>query len=478
MAALKSLKTTMDDRPEGVRVRYPDRTAYVQALDYRDRIFGDHNRTSISANRLFKKIYQERATTRRNARQELIPSRLEIKERQRWVQLTPYLLSHGRRQIQCRRGAACRPTRRVPEYGPMTVREMLRVGFGPFQSEGALKTEVLRRLRLLLRMSYMKDAYRERMRVFWEKARFKLDGAGQQLDFHEQYGDISEGRFQVLLRDIDGATGADYKDPTAADLEAFRLDEPDEGFDADDIPPEPDRRVLVEDLEDQKSEDPEEDDEGMDDVIAAPITYGPDGTYRTTKPQVLRQNNVVVTRLPTSEEKALGRQSSGMLGRVSKDGKFTNERARRPRLASDPDYVHFKGKWVLSPLNYPRNTPDNAPWGFMDPELRGTVESVKQLKDRPAFVSLLGENFPKGVHVSLWDKALAVLEGGGCDPDDMRLYTPWGGVLTPLDTDEDVEVPGDADDAARKVVRWDEERKEQARPQRLTRSGRTFGLDD
>ena len=440
-----------------------------------------HARPALSgqeANRYFKQIYEKLATKGRNPN---VVSRLEVKDRQRWVQLTIYLKSHGRRGVKCRDGVACRPTRRAPGHGPMTVREMLRTGFGPFETRGATNTELLARLRLLTRMSYMKDAYLGRMRVFWAEGRFRLDKAGPLVDFHAQFGSMPEGEFRHLLRDTRADTGADYRDPSAEDLGAFRLNEPDGAFDAEDIPPEADDQpgegTDDQDTDSDKEQGPvdadrldsESDDldseSDADDLTVAPVLYASDMTPRTTKPQVLRRDNLIVTRVPTDDERALGRESKGMLGQVTEEGKFTKERARRPRLEEDPDYVHFRGKWVLSPLRYPLNQPSNAPWDFLDPTLGGNVESVKELgsKERSRMHTLLGRTFEEGVRVSQWNDALRVLEGAGFVRADMRLYTPWGGVLTPFDSAQDVEVLEGLDDEDRAAIKDTEKRQRYGR---------------
>jgi len=451
-----------------VQMRFPDMTAYVKASEMRDKKFKNENARNVAANRYFKKMYDELATVRRDPK---IVSHLDVKDQQKWVQLKPYLLSHGQRRVRCKSGFGCRPTKKVPGYGPRTIIDLLQKGFGPHRKNPAIGDEMLKRLKLLLRMSYVKDAYQKRVRMYWDLARYKLDDDKEWIHFNDEFGSMNEAQFREILFEMNPKMGRDYTDPTQEDADIFTNFENSE-VDADDIPMEgPGRDETVdaetlppvddtdeEDEEDQDEENEEDQDEKDQDEeaeenVPEPLEYTSEGEVKEgTKPQVLRRDGVIVTRSPTQEEIDMteGMKGVGMVGKLFKDGKFVNEMGKRLRLKEDPDYVHFRGKWVLSPVNYPKNNPEHAPWNFLDKELRGEHQSVKlnemSQEERVKFRTALDEDFPDGIHVSRWQDAVAILKGKGYAAEDLRLYTPWGGVLTAGDTDLDVEVRGDGDD--------------------------------
>ena len=71
-------------------------------------------------------------------------------------------------------------------------------------------------------------------------------------------------------------------------------------------------------------------------------------------------------------------------------------------------------------------------------------------------------NSQTGSMWSQWQDAVSILKGKGYDAEDLRLHTPWGGVLTAGDTDLDVEVRGDGDDlTAEKIAKKAKETKEE-----------------
>ena len=85
-------------------------------------------------------------------------------------------------------------------------------------------------------------------------------------------------------------------------------------------------------------------------------------------------------------------------------------------------------------------------------------------------------NSPNGIHVSQWQDAVSILKGKGYDAEDLRLHTPWGGVLTAGDTDLDVEVRGDGDDlTAEKIAKKAKETKEEKKRDAYGKSTRKVG---
>lgn len=409
---------------------YPDRLAYEKALEKRDEIYKKFN-TSLEANQFMVDYYNKIATKKRHPN---LVSKLDVKESQKWVQLTPYLISNGRRKLKCRKRLACRPTKVIEGYGPKSVGEMIEFGFGPF-SNNDKDSQRYERLRLLLRMSYFKDAYKAKVRIFWHDAMYQLkndDGNfGQKMSFFDQFGKMSEYQFRVVIYDSGGA--ADYKDPIEDNVESFLFHNID-ASDDDEFD------------EEEETYQKEVEKKGKKTVIK-PIEFEieNDGIFlaSNSKPQVLRDDdNEIETRLPTKQEEELGGKLNGMLGKDFENGKFTNEITRRPRHFEDPDYVYFRGKWILSPLNYPYNSPEYAGWDFSDETLRGTVDTIDELTNEKQnkFFDVMEENFPKGVHVSQWKDAILNLVGAGFKKDNLRLYSPWGGVFLPEDGELDVEV--------------------------------------
>lgn len=461
MAESKSAKEQWTSGGDVVQMRFPDMTAYVKAAAMRDKKFTSENSRNVAANRYFKKVYDELATVRRDPK---IVSHLDVKDQQKWVQLKPYLISHGKRRVRCKSGLGCRPTKKVPGYGPRTIVDLLQKGFGPHRKNPAIGDEMLKRLQLLLRMSYVKDAYQKRVRMYWDLARYKLDDDKEWIHFDDKFGSMNAAQFRAVLFEINPKMGRDYKDPTQEHADIFTNFD-DSEVDADEIPMEGPGRTEevdadtlppVDDTDDEEDEEPDEDqdqDEDEEPDEPEPLQYTSEGEIKEgTKPQVLRRDGVIVTRSPTQEEIDLaeGMKGVGMVGKLFKDGKFVNEMGKRARFKEDPDYVHFRGKWVLSPVNYPKNNPEHAPWNFLDKELRGEHQSVKikdmSQEERVKFRTALDDEYPNGIHVSQWQDAVAILKGKGHAAEDLRLHTPWGGVLTAGDTDLDVEVRGDGDD--------------------------------
>jgi hypothetical protein len=478
-----SLKRRWDANEDKIQVRFPDMAAYIKASQMRDEAFEEGQSGNLVANRFFKKKYDELATVERDKK---LVSKLDVKDKQKWVQLKPYLLSHGQRRMRCSKGLSCRPTKKVPGYGPKTIAELLQEGFGPHQKNPPIGDEILKRLKLLLRMAYVKDAYRGRARMYWEVARYKLRGSPEWIHFDKKFGAMNQQQFVEAVDQIDNRMGRDYKDPTQEDADIFAkfidgdvdaeempMEGPErpEAIDSDDLLPMDDPEDDPEDEPEDDAEDNAEDDAEDDETDAPqtpeepakskepeepkepPLEYTAGGeTTSGVKPQVLRRDGGIVTRSPTKAEFELANSMDGvgMVGRLFENGKFGNKMGKRARMRDDPDYVHFRGKWVLSPAKYPKNNAKFAPWNFLDRTLLGEHQTVKlhemSPEERVKFRTALDSQFPDGIHVSQWQDAVSILKGKGYAAEDLRLHTPWGGVLTAQDTELDVEVRGNGDE--------------------------------
>jgi hypothetical protein len=303
---------------------------------------------------------------------------------QQWVQLTPYLQSAGSVAQACgKKGLACRPLRKVDGRGPATVRELIEGKLGPF-TQTSSKAQ---KLKLLLRMSQFKDVHKTNVRVMWKTAQYRFANRNNQArttwrDFHAQYGTMTSAQFGAVLAAVDSKST--YQDPKANTVQQLL------------------RAPIPANTSNVRTQL----------VSRLPIRFTPNaqGTLLPVprKAQVFRdQNGKVVTRAATAAE--------------IRDGKRVHAKSLTltllPRMQTDPDYVAYKGKWVLWPLN-----------GRMDPMAEGEVvgHALDLQKAKDVFAG--------GVHVQNWKQYLQTVRNNQIPTDAMRLYTPWGGILHPQDT--------------------------------------------
>lgn len=345
-------------------------------------------------------------------------SSLDLQKQQRWVQLSPYLVSGLTNEILCsskqyKRNKACRPTVAVAGYGPKTVRQLLQGQFHEASTVQDWLNETAKdstehdktwhenwlKLRLLTRMSFMKDALEQNVTMYWDKARFKIKGEKVK-DFIEEYMNKGPEEFISFLKENDEEVAEAFTEIQYDDDEMMEKVFNEEG------------NVVI---DEEGIDIPEEDspyDDDPEPKTQNPIEYV-NGRPNMFKSQVmLTKYNNPVSRMPT-----------------------VDERANEGKNADDNDYTwnDDRQKWLL--------LPDASEVEVMDTGVGNIVnELVKydQYADMQTKMDELNNDFGSQFSVDKWEEFKTKALERGFKKDEIEFVGDWGGTLRFQDTKDDI----------------------------------------